>query len=189
MKSCLGYLEKHRADLIVLAVRQLEGRMRWLGKSVGTPLAQEAGQMTLYIPLGVAGFVAPEDGSVSLRNILIPVAADPRPQPAVEAAARLIRSLALPAGTIRLLHVGKPGGMPTLKLPQIAGWTWQREERPGAAADVILQEAATVPTDLVIMTTDGPDGFLDGLRGSTSERVLSKVRCPVVSLPVGSLLG
>ena len=24
------------------------------------------------------------------------------------------------------------------------------------------------------MTTDGPDGFLDGLRGTTSERVLRK---------------
>ena len=38
-------------------------------------------------------------------------------------------------------------------------------------------------------TTDGPDGFLDGLRGTTFERVLRKARCPVANLPVGSLLG
>jgi nucleotide-binding universal stress UspA family protein len=40
-----------------------------------------------------------------------------------------------------------------------------------------------------MMTTDGPDGFLDGLRGTTSERVLRRSRCPVVNLPVGSMLG
>jgi nucleotide-binding universal stress UspA family protein len=39
------------------------------------------------------------------------------------------------------------------------------------------------------MTTDGPDGFLDALRGSTSERVLRKAHCPVANLPVGSMLG
>src|SRR6476620_6690837 len=31
VKACLGFLEKNPTDLIVLAVRQHEGRMRWLG--------------------------------------------------------------------------------------------------------------------------------------------------------------
>src|SRR5688572_22173344 len=50
IKACLGFLEKHPADLIVLAVHQHEGRMRWLHRSIGKPIAQAAGQMTLYIP-------------------------------------------------------------------------------------------------------------------------------------------
>lgn len=49
--------------------------------------------MTLFIPHGVEGFVSRLDGSVSLRNILIPVTSKPRPQPSVEAAERLIRNL------------------------------------------------------------------------------------------------
>lgn len=189
VKACLRFLDKHPSDLIVLAVRQLEGRMRWFGKSVGTPLALEAGQMTLFIPHGVAGFVSPADGSVWLKTILIPVAANPRAQPALEAAVRMIRGLDLAAGAVRLLHVGKPGEMPVLKLPQVPGWTWHQETRPGAPVEVILQAAAEHAADLIIMTTDGPDGFLDGLRGSTTERVLSRTRCPLVSLPVGSMLG
>ena len=44
-------------DLIVLAVHQHEGRIRWLEKSVGKPIARGAGQMTLLIPYGVEGFV------------------------------------------------------------------------------------------------------------------------------------
>ena len=50
VKACLGFLEENPTDLIVLAVRQHEGRMRWLGKSVGEPIARRAGQMTLFIP-------------------------------------------------------------------------------------------------------------------------------------------
>ncbi len=43
VKACLGFLEENPTDLIVLAVRQHEGRMRWLGKSVGEPIARRAG--------------------------------------------------------------------------------------------------------------------------------------------------
>ena len=42
----------------MLAVRQHEGRMLWLDRSVGKPIAREAGQITLFIPHGVEGFVS-----------------------------------------------------------------------------------------------------------------------------------
>jgi nucleotide-binding universal stress UspA family protein len=45
-----------------------------------------------------------------------------------------------------------------------------------------LQTATELRADLIVMTTDGPDEFLDGLRGTTSECVLRKVRCPVANL-------
>jgi nucleotide-binding universal stress UspA family protein len=188
-KACLGFLERHPADLIVLAVHQDEGRMRWLHKHVGEPIARGSGQMTLFIPHGVAGFVSRQDGSVSLRNILIPITGKPRPQPAVEAAARLIRNLQLSAGTVTLLHVGPASEAPAVKIPDDTGWTWNRLAKEGEPADIILQTASSMATDLIVMTTDGPDGFLDGLRGTTSERVLRKARCPIANLPVGSMLG
>jgi nucleotide-binding universal stress UspA family protein len=189
VQACLGHLSVHRADLIVLAVRQHKGRMRWLDKSVGEPIARGAGQMTLFIPHGVSGFVARGDGSVSLKNILIPVAAKPRPQPALEAVTRVIHNLQLPEGAVTLLHAGRESEMPAVKLPKDTGWAWQSAARAGEPADVILQASEEFASDLIVMTTDGPDGFLDGLRGTTSERVLRKARCPVVNLPVGSMLG
>ena len=45
-----------------------------------------------------------------------------------------------------------------------------------------------ITADLIVMTTDGPDGFLDGLRGTTSVHVLNRARCPVANLPVGARL-
>jgi hypothetical protein len=163
--------------------------MRWLEKSVGKPIARGAEQMTLFIPHGVEGFVSRRDGSISLRNILIPVTSKPRPQPSVEAAARLIRNLHLPGGMVTLLHVGPAPEMPSVKHPEDTGWTWNRVAKTGEPADTILQTATELRADLIVMTTDGPEGFLDGLRGTTSERVLRKAGCPVVSLPVGSMLG
>jgi nucleotide-binding universal stress UspA family protein len=145
--------------------------------------------MTLFLPHGVEGFVSRKDGSVALRNILVPIASKPRPQPAVEAAARLIRNLALPAGTVTLIHAGPASGMPAVKLPEDTGWTWNRVAKEGEPTEVILQVAGEVAADLIVMTTDGPDGFLDGLRGTTSERVLRQARCPIANLPVGSMLG
>jgi nucleotide-binding universal stress UspA family protein len=59
----------------------------------------------------------------------------------------------------------------------------------GEPADAILQTATELRADLIVMTTDGPDGFLDALRGTTSERVLRKAHCLVANLPVGSMLG
>lgn len=189
VKGCLGFLKRRPTDLIVLAVRRHNGRMRWLETSVGKPIACRAGQMTLFIPHGVDGFVSRQDGSISLRSILVPVTSTPRPQPSVEAAARMIRNLQLPAGLVTLLHVGPAAEMPSLRLPEDTHWTWNRVAKVGEPADTILQTVSELRPDLIVMTTDGPDGFLDGLRGTTSERVLLKAPCPVVNLPVGSMLG
>ena len=42
LKASLGFLRRHPADLIVLAVHQGHDRMRWLEKPVGKPIARAA---------------------------------------------------------------------------------------------------------------------------------------------------
>src|SRR6267142_2419652 len=189
VKACVSFLERHPTDLIVLAVHQSDGRMQWLRKGVGEPIAQGAGELTLFIPHGISGFVSLADGSVSLRNILIPITTKPRPQGAVEIAASLIRDLQLPPGTVTLLHAGPASESPSVRIPDETGWTWNRLAKEGEPADVILETAELIAADLIVMTTDGPDRFLDALRGTTSERVLRETPCPIVNLPVGANAG
>jgi len=188
VKASLRFLARHPADVIVLAVHQRDGRMRWFQKSVGEPITRRAGQIALFVPGGVDGFVSRATGAVSLRNILIPIAKKPSPQPALDAVARFIGNLQLAAGTVTLLHVGDAGDAPAVRCPDVPGWTWNRMTTPGDPADRILQVAGDITADLIVMTTDGPDGFLDGLRGTTSAHVLSRARCPVANLPVGARL-
>ena len=164
VKACLGFLEKHPADLIVLAVHQREGRTRWLANAVGEPVARKSGQMTLFIPHGTSGFVSP-DGALSLRKILVPIAAKPRPQPAIEAVRRMISALNLPGGEVTLLHVGAAQDAPAVSLPSAPGWTWKHANRDGDVVESILAVADETAADLLVMTTDGPDGFLDALAG------------------------
>lgn len=182
VKASIDFLERHPADLVVLAVHQYEGNVRWQHKRVAEPIAHAAEAMTLYLPHGVPGFVAHQDGAISLRKILVPVARKPRPEPAVGAVERMIRSLGLPPGKVNLLHVGNAGDMPPVPIPAETGWDWTAHILEGDPVDVIVQTATASKSDLIVMTTEGPHGFLDALRGNTAARVLRESPCPVLTL-------
>jgi nucleotide-binding universal stress UspA family protein len=49
--------------------------------------------------------------------------------------------------------------------------------------DEILKAEANWRPDLMVLATQGHIGFLDALRGSTTERVLRGAHCPVLSVP------
>jgi len=140
--------------------------------------------MTLFIPHGVEGFVSWHDGSVSLHNILIPIAPIPRAQPAIAAAARLVHRLQCPTGTFTTLFVGAPGDAPAVHCPTVPGWQWNCIVQSGDVIDAIVQMASYMATNLIVMATDGRNGFLDALRGSHSERLLRWTPCPLLAIPV-----
>ncbi|MEO8574438.1 MAG: universal stress protein, partial [Pyrinomonadaceae bacterium] len=84
------------------------------------------------------------------------------------------------------LHVGSSDSMPSLRLPEVPGWEWKKEVRSGEVIQTIIDASKDTNADLIIMATDGRNGFLDGLRGSHSERVLRLTGVPVLTVPVGS---
>jgi nucleotide-binding universal stress UspA family protein len=178
----LDYLEQHGADLIVLATQQ-KG-FDWLRKSVAEPVARKSGEMTLFVPATGRSFVSEEDGSVSLRRILISVAETPSSYPAILATARLVRQLKIEQGHVTLLHVGEKELV--VKTPRVAGWGWRQVRKSGNVVDVILETAQKEEMDLIVMSTDGRNGFLDALRGSHSERVLRQAPCPLLAIPESS---
>ena len=53
----------------------------------------------------------------------------------------------------------------------------------GDVVDQILNTSEDHDADLIVMPTQGRDGFLDALRGSTTEQVLRAARCPVLAVP------
>ena len=182
VKGVLSYLEQHGADLIVLATQQ-KG-FDWLRKSVAEPVARKSGEMTLFVPATGRSFISEEDGSVSLRRILISVAETPSSYPAILATARLVRQLKVEEGRVTVLHVGEKEL--AVKTPRVAGWGWRRVRKSGNVIDVILETAQKEETDLIVMSTDGRNGFLDALRGSHSERVLRQAPCPLLAIPESS---
>lgn len=184
VQAVLKYGEKHPADLIVMAAHPHEGVTGPFQESEGEPLARESGAMTLFVPAGQEGFVATKDGSVGLRNILIPIASVPDPQAAVNAAAWIARRLNCPSGTFTLLYAGKAEDAPVVQGPEVEGWTWSEVAKEGEIIEVILGTASGIGAGLVVMASDGRDSFWDTFRGSHSERVLRASVCPLLIVPV-----
>jgi nucleotide-binding universal stress UspA family protein len=187
VKAVVGFLEKEPVDLIVLATSNREGRALWLGSSVSEPIARTAWQTTLFIPANSKGFVSPADGSVHLKRVLIPIAKSPRAQPAVEAAVRLVNRLNCPSGVFTLMHAGGADSMPAVRCPEVDGWTWEKQLASGDVIQSIIKAAKDLEADLIVMSTDGRNEFLDALRGSHSERVLRHGVAPLLTVPVGEL--
>ena len=184
--AMINYLETNPTDLIVLSTSKRDGRIPWLGKSVAEPVTRKAGEMTLLIPGDVEGFVSHKDGSVRLNKILIPVARTPRPEPALNAAAKLVEKWKWSEGTFVLMHVGTSNTMPALRTPEVPGWTWEKELRSGEVIEGIVNSAKEHKVDLILLATDGRNGFLDALRGSHSERIVRYGVAPLLTIPVGS---
>lgn len=182
--AVLRYLEEEPTDLVVLATHQHDGMARWWHKAVAEPIARKSKTMTLFIPQGVKGFVALQDGRVALQHVLIPIDQVPPPQDAIDIATDLTRALGANSVSFTLLYVGEEANQPKVELPLPDAGRWERVVRQGNVVEQILDVATSSAADLIIMTTQGHHGFLDALRGSTSERIVRGAHCPVLAVPV-----
>ena len=176
------YLREHPNDLMVLATEQRSGLPRVLRDSVAGKVAHRSGIDALFVPEGSRGFVAPEDGSLSLKRILIPVAASPDPAPTFEAAAGAAHWLGVAPVTVHLLHVGD--AMPEVDVSALGDVEVEKVLRQGDPVEEILAAARDLDADMIMMSTNGRDGVLDIFRGSHAERVVRGAPCPVAAISV-----
>jgi nucleotide-binding universal stress UspA family protein len=181
------FLRWHRADMIVLATHQRDGLARWREPSVAEQIARQAHQVTLFVPAGADGFVSAATGEIGLQRILIPVDRAPAPQPAVAAAAALASLRGRAPVTFRMVHVGA-AEFPAVAPAEEAEWVWERRTLTGDPASALVVAMREWNPDLVVMSTEGHHGFMDALRGSTTERVLRAARCPLLAVSVTALL-
>lgn len=179
------YVANHEPDLVVLATHQRSGVGRWLHQAMAEPIARTAHAPTLFVPRRIQGFIHPESGEVRLATILVPIDRQPNPQPAMDAAAALVRTLGITEVHFILLHVGPEENVPVVTVPTDPGWTSEVETWEGDPVDHILASAEANDADLIVMAKGGQQNILDALRGSTTERVVRGVKCPLLVVPVG----
>jgi nucleotide-binding universal stress UspA family protein len=179
----LDYVEHNPTDLIVMGSRGGEGLPRWIRPSVAAPMARRSGTKTLVIPQGARGFVSAQDGSLTLRRILVPVAADPDPRAALAYAARAALALGDAAVEIHVLHVGEPEGMPAFDPVEDPRLSWKRSTRQGGRVAGIVATADELHADLIIMPTRGIDELAELLTGSQTDQVLRRTPCALLAVP------
>jgi nucleotide-binding universal stress UspA family protein len=56
-------------------------------------------------------------------------------------------------------------------------------QKEGPVVQTIVDTAREVDADLIVMATRGREGFLDALRGSTTEQVLRQAGRAVLAVP------
>ena len=182
--AILEQLEMDPMELVVFATEGREGLPRWLKGSIAEAVARESGTMSLFVPRDARGFVSLEDGRLALRRILVPVDESPPADAAIEVATRIARAIGGEIVEIALVHVsdGLDDG-PSLHLPRDPACHFHESRRRGDPVEEIVTMAEEDEADLVVMVTQGRDGVLDALRGTTTEQVLRRSPCPVLAVP------
>jgi nucleotide-binding universal stress UspA family protein len=211
--ALVDYADDIAADLVVMTTHGRGGLSRlWLG-SVAEDVIRELTKPVLLVrpgesPAGsTAGPVAPRD----FRRVLIALdgssLAETVLEPALDVAGENAECvLVRVVEPITAISIASLGGVAAAApedwdrqvgdvgdyLKSVAASLWARglSTRTHAvvhtqAARGILEYAREIDADLVAMATRGHDGFLDALRGSTTEQVLRRAGRPVLAVPVG----
>lgn len=181
--TVLEWVDENEPDLVVLDVERDQGLPGWLGSGLAGRIAARSQTAALFVPIDGRGFVDAETGDLTLRRLLVPVAASPEPLPGLVAAYRLAKRMGDGPTRIQCLHVGEEDSLPRLALPDDPAVVWATQAREGNVIDTILASAEDGPADVIVMPTDGRNGFLDALRGSHSEQVVRRLRCPLLAVP------
>lgn len=183
-EAILRFTEANHSDLLVLATHTREGLARLVQGSIAETLSRRTGMPTLFLPIGARGFVDPATGTPALRNILLPVDPATPPGHAARLALQLGDVLDGPGARLHVLHVGDAAEAPTVAVDARHEARLQRRGAEGAVVPRILEAAAEVEAELIVMPTRGRDGLLDALLGSTTEQVLRQAGRALLAVPV-----
>lgn len=182
VKSIEGVLQKRPVQLLVMASEGREGLSRWLTPSVAERAVRTTHIPALFVPEQGRCCVSPEDGSVTMERVLIPVSHELPVGPAIERAIRAMDAFGSESAQLTLLHVGEASDFPDV--PDIdSAWSVVRTTRQGDPAEEIAAAATESDANLIVLVSDGVQGVSDKLMGTTSEQIVRKAPCPVMVLP------
>ena len=182
--AILKYLDSNPIDLVVLATEGREGLPRWINRSKAEAIAHASRTITMFVPAEGKSFIQLDNGDISLQSILIPIDHQPSPTAAIVYATRAAQALGVD-GTVEiiLLHVGNNDSVLDLDLPENPAWNFKKEVRSGDPVEEIISAANQFNSDVIFMATAGHEGVLDAIRGSTTQQIVRKAPCPLVTIP------
>ena len=170
------FLNKHQPDLIVMATHGRQGLDSWLSGSVSAEIARKTQLPALFFGPKAKPFVDMATGRLLLNNVAVPVADHPSPLRALDVLRRLTGKLGV---SEHLVHAGNS----PIRISDTSGAPLKVRTMTGPVVETILAAAETFGADLIAMPTAGQNGFLDALRGSTTEQVVRKAQLPLLALP------
>lgn len=181
--SALYYLERHPADLLVMATEAKQGLTRLINRAVAEPIASEAEAEVLFLPEGARGFVDMESGRIDLGHVLIPYGSRPDHTRTFTFVALFLGLFGIDDNRITLLRAGSAGDLSPPELPESIRDRCEMVSREGPMAQVVNEFAETEGVNLTVLTTRGKRGLVKVLLGGNTEHVLRKSPCAVLAVP------
>lgn len=182
VEAILGLLERLEPDLVVLGTAQHRGSLRALLESRAEAIAAHLAVPALVIPNEGRAFVDPT-GRVRIGRVLVPTGDAAAMAAAVERVGWIVDLARARGVEAELLHVaGSGGAAPEVALPAHPSIRWTRRASGGPFEATIADAARGA--DLLVMATRGHDSVLDWFFGTHTERVLRKLDCPLLIVPI-----
>jgi len=170
-------------QLVVMSTRGQDGAPLWLIPSVSESLSRTTRVFTLFVVGGGKPFVDADTGVSSLSRILLPIDPNIGSSVALLGVMEMLNALGPAEAHVRGLYVGETHEAPSVTWTPPEHVKFDQIIRTGAVADTIVKEAEAFEADLIVMATQGRNGFLDALRGSTTDQVVRRAPCPVLAVP------
>ena len=181
------YLRKHPTDLLVMATEGRTGLARLFNSSVAETVSYQTKSHTLMLPKGGHGFVDPGSGKTDLKRILCALDPQRDPRPALAYLKQWLPALGGSDMDILVLQTCEPDQAMEMILPQTADIRWRQESRSGELIETVVSAAREMEAEMVVMTTHGPLGLRERMRGSRTDRVLRDLWLPPAVNP-GALI-
>jgi len=175
-------LRRHFHDICVIGLTRQRGIGGLFGQDLAEYLVQYFRQTTLYIPSGVKPFVDENTGRVTLKNIIMPVAEDPSPEPSFQMLQRILQVFLDQSPKVHGIHVGEI--FPYISAASLEGISWREVLVQEGVHQSIVSMAIQEDADLIIMSTNGRDTLSQKIVGSVTEQVLRDAPCPVLAVAV-----
>ncbi len=171
-----NFILRHRPDVFVLSTHGREGLNRLLYGSKAEEIARRTHVPAIFIGPEAHGFVDKSNGQIRLERILFPVAHSPSPISSSRFLTELLAPIGISSAAFHFIHVGNSA-------PKIMGVPDQSVKIVDGPIEETILRVAQDYHDMIAMPTAGHHGFLDALRGITTERVLRRAPCPVLAIP------
>ncbi|NLD99017.1 MAG: universal stress protein [Fibrobacter sp.] len=174
-KEIVKRLLRHCHDLLVIGTNNHSG---FFGRDLAEYLADYFRHTTLFIPAGAKPFVNENNGSVSLKTILVPIK-NGRYLPYLVRYVKLLSSI-FPEIKPDVIALHSGVDFPDLG-DDFRALDWKLETINESLIDAILRSASAHNTDLIIMATGGKESLSEYFTGTSTMQVLHKCNCPLLS--------
>jgi nucleotide-binding universal stress UspA family protein len=180
--TLLDALKRVKPELVVVGTHRRSALSQLFNGSVGESVARNTSVPTLFVPLDGPGLARAATGQIEIDHILVPAGDAESVRAALHYVAWFTETLGLPDVDVVLIHVGE-GAMPGLDaIPE--GMRVRRRMVEGSLEDALAGENTHFTHCMFVMATRGHDGIGDTLLGSHTERVIRRITCPLLSVPI-----